>query len=56
MKAIHFMKTDFILTRKQIYIVPVFFVAAVIVGTSTGDEEVSFLLASTYMMFVASIF
>ena len=56
MKAIYFMKTDYILTRKQIYTVPVFYILAVIVGTSTGSGEVSFLIASTYMMFVATIF
>lgn len=56
MKAIYFMRTDYILTRKQVYIVPVFFILAVIVGTSMGHGEVSFLSASTYMLFVASVF
>lgn len=56
MKAIHFMKIDYILTRKQIYIVPLFFILAVIVGTSMGAGEFSFLAASTYMMFVSSVF
>ena len=56
MKAIHFMKTDYILTRKQIYMVPVFYALAVFVGMSTGSGEASFLIASTYMMFIATIF
>ncbi len=56
MRAIHFMKIDYILTRKQMYIVPLFFILAAVVGRATESGDFSILIAGTYMMFVASVF
>lgn len=56
MKALHFMKIDYMLTRKNMYIVPLFFVLALIVGTGVGGGEASLLIACSYMVFVSSVF
>ena len=55
MKALHFMKIDYILTRKQFYSVLVFFLVALVMSKSMG-EGMSVLVACSYMLFVASIF
>ena len=56
MRALHFMKVDYILTRKQLYIVPLFFVLALFIGKGMGAPEVSLMVACSYMLFVATIF
>lgn len=56
MRALYFMKIDYILTRKQMYIVPVFFLLALVTGRGIGSGEISLLVACSYMLFVASIF
>lgn len=58
MRALHFMKIDYMLTRKQMYVVPVFFALAIVVGAgaSGGEGGMSLLVAYSYMLFVAAIF
>lgn len=58
MRALHFMKIDYMLTRKQMYVVPVFFALAIAVGAgvSGGEGGTSLLVAYSYMLFVAAIF
>lgn len=56
MRALHFMKVDYILTRKQFSIVPLFFGLALFVGHGMGTPELSLMVACSYMLFVASIF
>ncbi len=56
MRALHFMKIDYMLTRKQIYLMPVFFVLAWAVGTGVSDGAMSLLVTCSYSLFVASIF
>lgn len=56
MRALHFMKIDYILTRKQLYIVPVFFILALVTSSGFGKGGTSLIVAFSYMLFVASIF
>lgn len=56
MRALYFMKVDYILTRKQFYTVPLFFAVALMVGRGMAAPEMSLLVACSYMLFVASIF
>lgn len=56
MRALHFMKIDYILTRKQLYIVPVFFILALVTSSGFGKGGTSLMVAFSYMLFVASIF
>lgn len=56
MRALHFMKVDYILTRKQMYIVPAFFLLALVTGRSLDEGGMSLLVACSYMLFVASLF
>ena len=56
MRAIHFMKIDYVLTRKQMYFIPVFFVLACAVGRGVTESALSLLVTCSYMFFVASIF
>lgn len=50
------MKIDYMMTRKQMYILPVFFILSLVVGRSVGEGEMSLLVTASYMLFVASIF
>lgn len=50
------MKIDYILTRKQITAVPVFFILAMVLSMSISENEISLLIVCSYMMLVASIF
>lgn len=56
MRALHFMKIDYMLTRKQLYSVPFFFLLALLVGRSVSGGEMTLLVTSSYVLFVASIF
>lgn len=56
MKALHFMKIDYILTRKQLYSVLVFFLLALVMSKSMSEGAMAVLVACSYMLFVASIF
>ena len=56
MRALHFMKIDYILTRKQLYIVPAFFLLALITSSGFSKGGTSLLAACSYMLFVSSIF
>ncbi|MCM1268306.1 MAG: ABC-2 transporter permease [Bacteroidales bacterium] len=56
MRALQFMKIDYVLTRKQLYIIPVFFVIALGVGSEMEEKAVSLLVASMYLLFIGSIF
>lgn len=56
MRALHFMKIDYMLTRKQMYVLPLFCVLAFGVGRGVSEGGMSLLIAYSYMLFVASIF
>lgn len=56
MRAFHFMKLDYMLTRKQMYILPAFFLLALVVSRSTSEGSLSLLVACSYVVFIASIF
>lgn len=56
MRALHFMKIDYILTRKQLYIVPVFFLMALVVSSGFANGGTSLIAACSYILFVSSIF
>ncbi len=56
MRALHFMKIDYMLTRKQMYFMPVFFVLAWVMGTGVSEGAMSLLVVCSYTLFVASIF
>ncbi len=56
MRALHFMKIDYVLTRKQMYFMPVFFVLAWVVGRGVTEGAMSLLVTCSYTLFVASIF
>lgn len=56
MRAIHFMKIDYVLTRKQMHFMPVFFVLAWVVGRGVTEGAMSLLVTCSYTLFVASIF
>lgn len=49
MRAIHFMKIDYVLTRKQMYFIPVFFVLACAVGRGVTESALSLLVTCSYM-------
>lgn len=50
------MKIDYMLTRKQMYIVPLFFILALAIGAGVSEGGLGFLIAYSYILFVASIF
>lgn len=56
MRAFYFMKIDYIITRKQMYLVPFFFFLALMLGNNAGMEELSPLVACSYLFFVSTIF
>ncbi len=56
MRAIQFMKIDYMMTRKQMYIVPICFLLSLVVGRAISEGEISLLVAFSYMLFVASTF
>lgn len=56
MRALHFMKIDYMLTRKQMYFMPAFLVLAWVVGTGVSKGAMSLLVTCSYVAFVASIF
>lgn len=56
MRAFYFMKIDYMITRKQAYLVPLLFIVALVMGKNTAGEELSLLLVSSYMLFISSIF
>lgn len=56
MRALYFLKIDYILTRKQMYIVPLVFVLALVTGKSVSTENMSLLVSCSYMLFLSTIF
>lgn len=56
MRALYYTKIDYMLTRKQMRILPFFFLLALLMGRSTGVGELNLLVASSYVVFIASIF
>lgn len=56
MRALYYTKIDYMLTRKQLRVVPFFFLLALLVSRSAKLGEMSLLVASSYVLFVASIF
>lgn len=56
MKAFYYMKLDYMITRKQMYLVPAFFLLALVVGKSADQGGLSLLVACSYVLFVASVF
>lgn len=56
MRALNFMKIDYVMTRKQMYCIPVFFLLALVTSRSMSEGGLSLLVACSYMLFVTSIF
>lgn len=56
MRALYYTKIDYMLTRKQLRILPFFCLLALLMGRSTGVGELNLLVASSYVVFIASIF
>ena len=56
MRALHFMKIDYMLIRKQMYFMPAILVLAWVVGTGVSKGAMSLLVTCSYTLFVASIF
>lgn len=56
MRAFYFMKIDYIMTRKQLYIIPFFCLLALMVGQKAGAEDMSLLAACSYLLFMCTIF
>ena len=56
MRALYFLKIDYILTRKQMYIVPLVFVLALVTGKSVSTENMSLLVSCSYMLFCPPFF
>ncbi len=56
MRALYFMKADYIMTRKQLYLVPLFFGLALVITKGMGAGGLSLLVAVAYLMFAASVF
>lgn len=56
MRALYFMKIDYMLTRKQMYFMPALLVLAWVVGTGVSKGAMSLLVTCSYVAFVASIF
>lgn len=56
MRAFHFMKIDYMLTRKQLYIIPAFFLLALVVSRSVSEGGFSLLVGCSYVVFIASVF
>ena len=56
MRALHFMKIDYVLTRKQMYFMPAFFVLARAFGNSVTEGTMSQLVKCSYKLFFASKF
>ncbi len=56
MRALYYTKIDYMLTRKQLRIVPIFFLLALLMGKSASVGEMTLLVACSYVIFIASIF
>lgn len=56
MRALYYTKIDYMLTRKQMRILPFFFLLALFVSRSTSEGGLSLLVGCSYVVFIASIF
>lgn len=56
MRAFYFMKIDYIMTRKQMYIIPLFYLLSLVLGRELGEGGMSLMVACSYMLFVGSVF
>lgn len=56
MRAFYFMKIDYIMTRKQLYFLPLFYLLALVVGGNIGMGDMSVLVACSYLLFVSTVF
>lgn len=56
MRALYYTKIDYMLTRKQLRFVPVFFLLALLIGRSAKAGDMTLLVACSYILFIASIF
>lgn len=56
MRAFYFMKIDYIMTRKQLYFLPLFYLLALVLGENMNMEDMSLLVACSYMLFISTIF
>lgn len=52
MRAVHFMKIDCVISRQQIYFLPIFYGIAIIMGVM----QQSVLITCSYMLFIAVVF
>lgn len=56
MRAFYFTKIDYIMTRKQLYFIPLFCLLALLIGKNAGMEDMSLLVACSYLLFMSTIF
>ncbi len=56
MRAFYFMKIDYIMTRKQMYILPLFYLLAVVIGENSGMGDMSLLVGCSYVLFISTVF
>ena len=52
MRAVHFMKIDYVIGRQQVYFLPIFYGVAIIMGVM----QQSVLITCSYMLFIAVVF
>lgn len=56
MRALYYTKIDYMLTGKQMRILPLFFLSALFMGKSAGVGDMSLPVGCSYVLFIASIF
>lgn len=56
MRALQFMKIDYVLMRKQLYTTPVFFLVPLVVASGIEEKALTLLTAASYSLLIASIF
>lgn len=56
MRALYYTKIDYMLTRKQLRILPLFFLLALLMGRNAGVGDMSLPVACAYVLFISSIF
>lgn len=56
MRAVNYMKVDYILTKQQMRILPLMVIVAVFVGKTIGEDSVGVMAACSYLIFISTIF
>lgn len=56
MRAFYFTKIDYIMTRKQMYFLPLLYLLAMVISQNAGMGDMSLLVGCSYMLFISSVF